>query len=87
LLCPLLLSEYKYPGKVSVHLDNNFYLERLTETTKKTLEGDKGAKATELTLPKSYKQVVEKKTNESYSSPWREYECVDGNHKLFMFSN
>ena len=40
----------------------------------------------EISIPKTYKMETLPDGIE-YHTPWREYECVDGNHKLFVFSS
>ena len=97
-LRPLLLVEYKYPG-ITSNLNCLFLLERLNEEDRKILEEDqsvgkkptskkqKESSSTKLLLPEKDNYGTAKDDNGTFSTPWREYEIVDGNHKLYVFQN
>ena len=38
-----------------------------------------------LSIPKEWGR--EQDDHGDYTIPWREYECIDGNHKLYVFQN
>ena len=42
--------------------------------------------ALDIPTPSKCKIIADSK-GVKYTSPWRKYECVDGNHKLFVFQN
>jgi len=91
----LTLAEYRYPGKnfISVSL---IYLERLTPEDRQIMEQDMkppkkfvpSAKnpilISGLSIPKEWDRKMDN-NNIEYTIPWREYECIDGNHKLYVF--
>ena len=55
------------------------YPERLSAKDKKILE----TTDEDLKVPKEVSTGSD--AHGPYSKPWQEYECVDGNHKLFVF--
>ena len=97
-LRPLLLSEYKYPGKFSNSMSFNFLLERLSDDERKLLITEQSSSKkksnkplqgliSRLSLPVNDQYESGKDKAGKFSLPWREYEIIDGNHKLYVFQN